>query len=162
TRPRQFQLQIPIVLKYLDWSVKESVRYTSWDQFALHTQQNLPFAAAATRQRSWSVIAHAFPNRSLNSLPARAWRRYRADRLLKDLVAATLLLSWPPDIGHFVAVWLSRLVPGTSVTRELRDAFLVAEPLVADTQDRLFATFWHLGFLRRVGRRQYVVAERQM
>jgi hypothetical protein len=159
---KRFSLQDSILFKHLDWAIKESIRFDGWNEFIHHVEEQLPFRAQATRKRSLSVIAQAFPNRSLDSLPALAWRRYQDDRLLNDLSRATLLLEWPPGLGRFVSVWLTSLQPGSPVTDELRDSFLATEPLLHDPRERLLSTMRALGFLRQVGRGRYVVAERLM
>jgi hypothetical protein len=82
--------------------------------------------------------------------------------LLRDIAYACLLLSWPSPIGHFITIWLPTVHQRSAITEDFRENFLAAEPLVHDPRHRLFTCMQELGFLRQLGRGQYIVAERQM
>src|SRR5579859_6804101 len=89
---RPYSVQDPILFKYLSWAVKESTLFDNWELFSTHVRETLPFNAAVTRDRAWSVISSVFPNRRLDILAARIWKHYRDDALLDEVVRASWLL----------------------------------------------------------------------
>jgi hypothetical protein len=134
-------------------AVKDSLQFTDFDAFYRHMEDNLPQNSPETRRRYASLVTRwFFPDRALDSLPARAWRAYGDDHLLLELTRVTVQDA-EPVIARFVTEVLQPLPPGENFDATIARDFITSMygAYKQNSYTRLLTTTRHLGFLERRG-----------
>ena len=158
------ETRAPNMIQELPWpqavqAIKDSLHLDDFAAFRAHMEDSLPYNSAYTRQRyTQTIIKYFFPNGSLDSLPRQAWRAYRDDQLLENLMRYQFLTQ-EPTVAHFVVTHLIPMAPGSILRHELLSEFIREVDLKgrAKMVKRLGQAVRRLGFVVRE-RRQDTVA----
>jgi hypothetical protein len=95
------------------WAVKESLRFTNFQNFRNHLEENLPQNSQYVRKRyTRSILYWFFPDRSLETLPALVWKAYHDDRILNDIMRYLYLVT-EKIVAEFLLEYILPLTPGT-------------------------------------------------
>ena len=167
TELTSLKAHIPNMIQELPWPqaiqvMKDSIHFDEFAAFRAHMEESLPYNSASTRERySQTIIKYFLPNGSLDSLPRQAWRAYRDDQLLEDLMRYQYL-SQEPTVAHFVVTHLIPMAPGSILRYELLSEFIREVDPKGRTKmvERLGLAVRRLGFVVRE-RRQDAVAQLQ-
>ena len=83
-------------------AVRESRKFTSFEDFRLYLRNNMRQNAEGVRERYTNLITlRLFPERSLNGIAPKAWTAYQDDKILEDIARLTTLEA-EPIIAKFV------------------------------------------------------------
>jgi hypothetical protein len=86
------KLNGPLIFQRLLWhesilAVKESLRFTNFQNFRNHLEKNLPLNSQYVRKRyTRSILYWFFPDRSLTTLPPLVWKVCHDDRIPNDML----------------------------------------------------------------------------
>ena len=155
----------PSALQMFPWTtcvsaVQDSLRYPEFAAFYADLPNVLPQNSPETRRRIANLIARwYFPDRSLDSLPAKVWRAYHREDILID-VMRVMTLEAEPVVARFVVERVQSLPVGSDFDVSLARDFITTMygGFIARSYQRLLTTVRHLGFLGRQNRRWYVGA----
>lgn len=146
----------PLIFQRLLWkesikAVKDSIRFKDFNNFRNHLQEHLPQNSSYVRKRNTSsIIRWFFPDQSLNNLPARAWRSYKNDQILQEIMRY-FYLEKEPIVAEFICKYLIPLEPGTTMqSQHLKDFLIKKYGIVKkDPLKRLSTAIRDLGFTHR-------------
>jgi len=95
------------------WAVKESLRFTNFQNFRNYLEQNLPQNSQYVRKRyTRSILYWFFSDRSLKTLPALVWKAYHDDRILNDIMRYLYLVR-EKIVAEFLLEYILPLATGT-------------------------------------------------
>ncbi len=132
-------------------AVKESVNFSSFEEFAQHLQDGIPQNSTEVRQRYANLIVkRLFPEHRIDGVLTRAWRTYRDETILVDLARA-ITLEAEPVIARFVVEHLLAVPPGTLIDASTIRDFISATygSFKNDSYSRLQSAVKHMGFVTR-------------
>ncbi len=141
------------------WAIKESIRFTHFQNFRSHIKQNLPQNSQYVRKRYTSSILYwFFPDRSLDTLPALVWKAYHDDCILKDIMRY-LYLDREKIVANFVLEYILPLTPGAVVDAPYFEDYLRKEYGVVkkDPKNFLRCAIRDLGFIEKNTRQNAIV-----
>ena len=149
-------MNIPQKFQKLHWmesiqSVKDSIRFNSFENFRKHLENSLPQNSSYTRKRhTCSIIKWFFPERQLNNLLCKVWREYHDEGILKEIMRYQYL-SVEPVVAAFVKNHLSPLQPGTKLPLNYFRKYVlnIFGDIKKDPVNRLSMASRDLGFIRR-------------
>jgi len=132
-------------------AVKTSADFESYDDFYRYLLDHLPQNSPQTRQRYAELIGKRyFPGLSLDNLLPHAWRAYRDERILVNLMRVYAMEA-EPVIARFVMDKVWPLGAGQVFDADVARTFIQETYGVfkENSYSRLLLTVRHLGFLGR-------------
>ncbi len=133
-------------------AVKDSVNFTTFDEFNQYLQDSIPQNSATVRRRYGNLIVkRLFPEHSIDGLLSCTWRAYHDEAILSDL-ARVLTLEAEPVMARFAIERLLAVPPGTVIEPAAIRDFVSAiyGSFKPDSYNRLQSALKHMGLVGRV------------
>jgi hypothetical protein len=146
-------LSIPPTIQGIAWkpglqAIKDSVMFSSFDEFRGHLQHNTRQNSEETRKKYASlIISRLFPEKSLDGINPKTWRFYCDESMLEDLARVTTL-EVEAVIAKFLIDQVIVLEPGSFIDNSTLQDYIssVYGVFKRDSYSRLRQAVIQMGF----------------
>ncbi|MFQ6120586.1 MAG: hypothetical protein ACE5KE_11985 [Methanosarcinales archaeon] len=107
-------------------AIKDSVKFSNFNNFKAYLKENLPQNSIETRRRYRDLILNTwfFPDHSLDILAAKVWRAYHNEKILEDVMRYQYF-SREPVVAEFFVNYVLPKDAGSSIEKKDVEKFLL-------------------------------------
>jgi len=132
-------------------AVKESTKFSSFDQFYEYLRGSLPQNSEESRRRAAAnLVRWYFPLHTMDNLLTDVWKYYGDEDLVKNLMRY-LYLSNTPLVGEFITSYVLPLEAASQLKLQTVDDYVLSKrgTMSVKLRARLITTVGRLGFIHR-------------